>query len=125
MKKSIAALAGAVCVAALLIPASAQAQKSSVTIKNKSDWEIHQFFLSPVDTDKWGPDQLGEHVIATGDTFTLNGVPCDSYDVKLVDEDEDECVVPGVDICGDNQGWIINNDDLLACQGAGDEEEEE
>jgi len=123
MKKSIAAVAGAVCVAALLIPASAQAQKSSVVIKNKSDWEIHQFFLSSVDTDKWGPDQLGEDVIGTGDTFTLNGIPCDTYDVMLVDEDGDECVVPEVDICGDNQGWIINNDDLLECQAGGEEEE--
>lgn len=115
MKKSIAALAGAVCAVALLIPVTAQAANSSVVIKNKSDWEIHQFFLSPVDTDKWGPDQLGEDVIGTGDTFTLNGVPCDSYDVKLVDEDDDECVVSEVDICA-GQGWVINNDDLLECQ---------
>jgi len=123
MKKSIAALAGAVCAAALLIPMAAQAQKSDVVIKNKSDWEIHQFFLSPVDTDKWGPDQLQDQIIATGGTFTLQGVPCDSYDVKLVDEDADECVVPGVDICGDNQGWVINNDDLLECQAGSDEGE--
>lgn len=116
MKKSIAALAGAVCAVALLVPVIAQAQKSSVVVKNKSDWEIHQFFLSPVDTDKWGPDQLGEEVIGTGGTFTLNGVPCDSYDVMLVDEDGDECVVSEVDICSDSQGWVISNDDLLECQ---------
>ena len=116
MKKSVAALAGAVCAVALLIPVVAQAQKSNVVIKNKSDWEIHQFFLSAVDTDKWGADQLGEDVIATGDTFTLKGIPCDSYDVMLVDEDGDECVVPEVDICGESQGWVISNDDLLECQ---------
>lgn len=124
MKKSVAALTVAACAVALLIPMSAQAQKSSVVIKNKSDWEIHQFFLSPVDTDKWGPDQLGENVISKEDTFTLNGVPCDSYDVMLVDEDGDECVVSEVDICGDNQGWIINNDDLLECQAESGEDEE-
>jgi hypothetical protein len=116
MKKSIAVLAGAACAVALLIPVIAQAQKSNVIVKNKSDWEIHQFFLSPVDTDKWGPDQLGEQVIGTGGTFTLSGVPCDSYDVMLVDEDGDECVVSEVDICGDSQGWVISNDDLLDCQ---------
>lgn len=121
MKKSLVALA-ATCVVALLIPVAAQAQKSNVTIKNKSDWEIHQFFLSSVDTDKWGPDQLGEQVIGTGDTFTLQGIPCDSYDVMLVDEDGDECVVPEVDVCGDNQGWIITNDDLLECQAEGEGE---
>ena len=116
MKKSIAALAGAVCAVALLIPMTAQAEKNSVTVKNKSDWEIHQFFLSSVDTDAWGPDQLGENVIGTGDTFTLKGIPCDSYDVMLVDEDGDECVVPEVDICSGKEGWIITNDDLLDCQ---------
>jgi hypothetical protein len=124
MKKSIAALAGAVCAAALLVPIAAQADNNSVVIKNKSDWEIHQFFLSPVDTDKWGPDQLGDQVISTGGTFTLHSIPCDSYDVKLVDEDGDECVVPGVDICSGQAGWIISNDDLLDCEGTGGEEEE-
>ena len=116
MKKSIVALAGAACVAALLIPVAAQAANSSVVIKNKSDWEIHQFFLSPVDTDDWGPDQLGDNVISTGDTFTLKSIPCDTYDVMLVDEDGDECVVPEVDICSGQEGWIINNDDLLDCE---------
>lgn len=116
MKKSIAALAGAVCAAALLIPAPAQAEKNTVVIKNKSDWEIHQFFLSSVDTDRWGPDQLGEDVIGTGETFTLKNIPCDTYDVMLVDEDGDECVVSEVDICSGQQGWIITNDDLLDCQ---------
>jgi hypothetical protein len=124
MKKSIAALAGAVCAAVLLAPVAAQAEGNTVVVKNKSDWEIHQFYLSPADTDKWGPDQLGDKVIATGGTFTLVGIPCDTYDVKLIDEDEDECVVPGVDVCDGQQGWIISNDDLLACQGAGEEEEE-
>jgi len=116
MNKSIATLVGAVCAVALLLPVAAQAQKSNVVVKNKSDWEIHQFFLAPADTDDWGPDQLGEQVIGTGGTFTLQGVPCDTYDVMLVDEDADECIVPGVDICGGNQGWVISNDDLLDCQ---------
>jgi len=126
MKKSIVALAGAVCAVALLVPVTAQAAGNTVVIKNKSDWELHQFFLSPVDTDKWGPDQLGDHVISTGGTFTLSGIPCDSYDVRLVDEDGDECVVPGVDICDGQAGWIITNDDLLDCEagGEGDDEDE-
>ncbi len=116
MKKSMTALAGFVCAAALLIPVTAQAEKNSVIVKNKSDWEIHQFFVSSVDTDKWGPDQLGDKVIGTGETFTLKGIPCDTYDVMLVDEDGDECVVSEVDICNGKEGWIITNDDLLDCQ---------
>lgn len=124
MKKSVAALAGVVCAAALLVSTFAHAQKSNVTIKNKSDWSIQNFFLSPVDTDDWGPDQLGDEVIGTGGTFTLTGVPCDSYDVRLVDEDGDECIVAEVDICTNN-GWVISNDDLLDCEAETSEEDEE
>lgn len=113
MKKVVATLAGGLCLS-LLIPAAAKGSK--VVIKNKSDWEIHQLFLSPVEDEVWGPDQLGEHVIGTGETFELSKVPCDRYDVRLVDEDGDECVVSEVDICGSDQGWVITNDDLLDCE---------
>jgi hypothetical protein len=121
LKKSFVTFVGGLCVAALLIPAVAQA--ANVTIKNKSDWSITHFFLSPTETEEWGPDQLGEDVIIeSGGTFTLTGVPCDAYDVRLIDEDGDECVVAEVDICADN-GWVISNDDLLACEAESEEEE--
>ena len=92
------------------------ASSSEVTIVNKSDWQIHQLYLSSVDEEEWGPDQLGEEVIDTDGRFTLQGIPCDDYDVRLVDEDGDECVVGGVALCGDRDKWFITNDDLLACQ---------
>ncbi len=116
MRSFNAVLAGVAC-AALLLPAAAEAKPSKVVIKNKSDWEIHHLFLSPTDDDQWGADQLGEHVIEPGEAFELKGVPCDSYDVKLVDEDGDECEIADVDICGGSQGWVIDNDDLLECEG--------
>lgn len=123
MKKSLVTFVGGLCFAALLVPAAAHA--ANVTIKNKSDWSLTHFFLSPTETEEWGPDQLGEEtIIETGGTFTLTGIPCDSYDVRLLDEDGDECVVAGVDICADN-GWVISNDDLLECQAGSEEEEEE
>jgi hypothetical protein len=102
-----------------LLPSSSPAlaqKRASVKITNRSDWEIHHLFLSVTSEDAWGPDQLGEEVIGTGDSFTLTNIPCDSYDVKLVDEDGDECVVEDVDICGSDEGWKITNDDLLACE---------
>lgn len=112
-----------VCVAVLfLAPAAAQAAGNKVVIKNKSDWEIHHLFLSPTENEQWGPDQLGEHVIESGGTFELRNIPCDSYDVMLVDEDGDECVVPEVDICSGQSGWIISNDDLLECEAESDGE---
>lgn len=113
-------LAGAAFIASA--PAMADRSNSQVKILNKSDWAIHELYLSPTSDDEWGPDQLGEFVIdAGGDTFTLRNIPCDDYDVRLVDEDGDACVVNEVKLCGDRDTWQITNDDLLACQVATDE----
>ena len=116
MSMKHAALAALV---ALAFASSAQAGKydSVVTVRNDSLWEIHQLYLSSVDEEEWGPDQLGEQIIdAQGGSFKLSGVPCDSYDVRLVDEDGDECVVREVELCAGNETWKITDEDLLACQ---------
>ncbi|MCK7593592.1 hypothetical protein [Pseudomarimonas salicorniae] len=94
----------------------AEASKSQVVIVNQSDWDIHELYLSSVDEEDWGPDQLREDIIPSGGRFTLRGIPCDAYDVQLIDEDGDACVVGEVGLCGDRDTWVISNDDLLACQ---------
>lgn len=112
-------LALAACLAAST--ASAGRYDSSVTIQNRSSWDIHQLFLSAVDENEWGPDQLGRHVIGSGANFELTGIPCDDYDVRLVDEDGDVCIVGGVSLCGDDDAWRISDDELLSCQMLTDE----
>jgi hypothetical protein len=96
--------------------AAVAASGSSVTIHNGSSWAIHELYLSPSDDEAWGPDQLGSEVIASDGRYTLNGIPCDEYDVRLVDEDGDECVIGGVGLCAANDVWTINDEDLLECQ---------
>lgn len=121
MKKVSMTLVGVVLatIAALALPATATAasDNSIIHIKNNSDWEIHHLFMSPSDHESWGPDQLGSNIIAAGGgKFELHKVPCDTWDVKIVDEDGDECVIDNVDICGSKEGWVITNDNLLGCQ---------
>jgi len=102
----------------LLASSVVQAANATVKVVNKSDWEIHEFYLSPSGPgDDWGPDQLRQAVIAkkTG-TFTLTQIPCATYDVKLVDQDGDECQVEKVDICGGSGTWTITSEALLKCQ---------
>jgi hypothetical protein len=117
--KAVACVAGVIA-CALLLPTGAFAKdgkrNANVTVKNTSDWSLHHFFLSPSEEDEWGPDQLGDEVIKTGGSFTLTSIPCDKYDVKLVDEDGDECVVEAVDLCASHDQWVVDNDDLLACE---------
>ncbi|HSX62796.1 MAG TPA: hypothetical protein VLF18_21645 [Tahibacter sp.] len=96
----------------------AESSDSKIVIKNKSAWAIHQLFLSPTDEREWGEDQLGKHTVNTGDSFTLTGVPCRAYDVRLVDEDGDECIVEDVGICATSNTWVIDDEDLVGCQAA-------
>jgi hypothetical protein len=118
MRHSLRWVAFGLFAAAILVPAAGSASTSSVKIMNKSDWDIHHFYLSPVEQDKWGPDQLGDETVGQGGSFTLTDIPCASYDVKLVDEDGDECVVGDVDVCGSSQSWTITSDDLVDCEKA-------
>jgi len=113
----------AVLSSALLTPAFGAETDAAVAITNQSSWDLHHLFLSSVDEQEWGPDQLGEALIASGESFTLHGIPCDAYDVRLVDEDGDECVVEAVALCADEDAWVIDNSDLLGCQAATEDEE--
>ncbi|HXT22868.1 MAG TPA: hypothetical protein VN811_03600 [Thermoanaerobaculia bacterium] len=110
-------LLAVVLAAALPLAARAAAKESAdVKITNRTDWEIHELYFSSVDDENWGPDQLGEYDIGKGESYTLQEIPCDDYDVKIVDEAGDECIVPAVDICGEGQQWTITSGDLLKCQ---------
>ncbi len=100
------------------IPAAAAAKKkATIKVVNQSKWEIHHLYLSSTTDKHWGPDQLGDAVIdAKGGTFKLTNIDCDDYDIKVVDEDGDECVVEAVNLCGDDTVWKITDKILLACE---------
>jgi hypothetical protein len=97
-------------------PAVAASKTASVKIINDTDWRLDQLHFAPSDSDDWGPDQLGKGVLTKGQTFTLTNIPCDTYDVKVVDEDGDECVVEQVDVCKGAYEWHLTSKDLLKCQ---------
>jgi len=107
------------CILAVALPTFAA--PSSVKVINASKWDIHHMFISPASADKWGPDQLEDNIITAGATFTIHSIPCDEYDVKVVDEDGDECVIEAVKLCSDHY-WKITNDSLLECEGYGDDD---
>ncbi|HYC91804.1 MAG TPA: hypothetical protein VEO54_21500 [Thermoanaerobaculia bacterium] len=111
MKKTIIVL----LLSALALPAFAK--KATVKVINQSKWEIHHLFISPASEEEWGPDQLGEEVLTKGDSFTITQIPCNEYDIKVVDEDGDECIIEAVDLCRDNSYWKITDKDLLECEG--------
>jgi hypothetical protein len=113
--KKLALVAALVC--AFALPSFAAGKKSTVKIINQSKWEIHHIFLSSTEDESWGPDQLEDSVLGKGESLTITSIPCDLYDVKVVDEDGDECIIEQVDLCGNNAYWKITDKDLLACEG--------
>lgn len=98
------------------VPGIAEAQ-TSATLANASSWDIYELYLSPSHQSRWGPDQLGEYVLESGMSYTLSGMRCGDYDVKLVDEDGDECVVYEQYLCGDMGEWVLTDEELLECEG--------
>jgi hypothetical protein len=107
----------------MAVPPLSQAgpQRAEFMVVNKSDWDIHRLYLSATHKDTWGPDQLGDKIIAhDGGTFTLHGIPCGHYDIKVVDEDGDACVIDDIVMCKDHTHWDVTNAELAQCEGWGD-----
>jgi len=103
----------------------ALAENVNITIKNSSDWTVEELYLSPSKQSEWGPDQLAEKVVKPGESFTLTGVPGGrAMDMKLGDEDGDECVV-GKEKFAANTTYTITSQDLLACQEASEGDDED
>ncbi|MDZ4336357.1 MAG: hypothetical protein U1A62_22055 [Pseudomonas sp.] len=53
-------------------------------------------------------------------TLSLTGVTPGEWDIRLVDEDEDVCVLQGVTVSA-SETWLIEDDDLVDCQAATEE----
>ena len=102
---------------AFAFPMFAAKKSATVKIINQSRWEIHQIYFSSSDDRSWGDDYLEDDVLAKGDSLTLSDIECGVYDIKVVDEDGDECVIEEVELCGDDAYWKITDKDLLECEG--------
>jgi len=89
---------------------------TTVVVSNQSSYDVHNLYLSSSSDPSWGADQLGEIVLSTGSTFALAGIECDTYDVKIVDEDSDNCEIKGVPLCTDTETWVIDDSALIGCQ---------
>ena len=94
---------------ALTVLSSARTATTSVNIVNNSNKEIRNVYLSHVNVDDWGGNQLGDATILPGQSFNLSNVGCDQQQVKVVAEDQDGCFLSTVINCGDNSAWTITD----------------
>lgn len=98
------------------LPLMSGAQPSgSINIVNNSSREVRHIYLSPVDSDTWSPNQLGDSVIASGGSVTINNSACDQQQIKVIAEDQNGCFLSAVVSCGTNANWTITNDTVADC----------
>jgi len=86
----------------------------TVQIENATRYSINAVHLSSVTNRWWGPDLLGADTLYPGYVFTTH-LYSGQYDLKLVDEDGDVCIVPNVSVSGPTS-WRITNSWLLNCE---------
>ena len=92
----------------------AHAPTTAITIVNNSSREIRHVFLSAPDQNNWGPDQLGNSVIAAnGGSVTINA-SCNGS-IKVIAEDQEGCFSYQVVSCSENGSWTITNDTARDC----------
>jgi len=89
---------------------------TTVVVSNQSSYDVHNLYLSSSSSPSWEADRLGDIVLSTGSTFALAGIECDTYDVKIVDEDGDNCEIKGVPLCTESETWVIDDAALIGCQ---------
>ena len=87
---------------------------SGITVTNNSNRQIIYLYLSPVEQDNWGPDQLNNASLGNGQSVTLSNVSCSGSQIKVIGEDSDGCFVSAIVSCGDGQ-WTITNETPADC----------
>lgn len=99
------------------VPIFAGRKKNGVAkISNYSKSEIHHLYIGESASDNWGQDRLRGRVIRNGESFSVNHLPCDVYDVKIVDHEGDECIYEEVELCAGTTHWRLTEKDLAECE---------
>jgi hypothetical protein len=95
-------LAACLTIAAMSPSAMAQNRKLDFQMLNRTGLIVVELYVSPSDADEWGDDVLGRDILRDGETvdveFTRGAAGC-LWDLKIVDEDEDEITWDAINLC--------------------------
>lgn len=113
-QRMMAMLALVLVLGSILAPAvHAQSRNYAFQLINVSSFRINEVYFSSVDSGDWGYDQLGRSSLVPGYNFTMYRYG--RYDLKLVDEDGDVCVVSNLSVYQDSY-LRITDAWLLGCE---------
>lgn len=89
---------------------------STLTVENDSDFVIEEINVTEVDNRDWGPNLIPE-ALFPGETVEID-LDCDTYDARLIDEDDVECVIDSIDLCFDDALWRVRNNSCAVWEAA-------
>ncbi len=85
---------------AALLSSGAQAQcDTTFTLINRSGETVNEFYYNPARNSSWGPDRLGEGVLANGRQRAYRPARGGAYDFRVVWAGGAEAEVRNIDIC--------------------------
>ena len=89
------------------------ADLGSLEVFNESDEDIGYLYISSVESSTWGDDWLGDSIIAVGESYIVEGIPDDTYDIKATTlEDELIEVLYNVPLSGANTWTVVGKTPL-------------
>jgi hypothetical protein len=112
----LAMLAAVLCLMGAVPLLSGAQTQATLKIVNNSSWEIRHLYLSPVDNDDWGSDQLNSVIISPGESATIN-IPSDQSQIKVISEDADGCFLYNTVGTTGASVWTITSDATPNCGG--------
>jgi hypothetical protein len=87
----------------------------TVSLHNASKFDIYSIQLSPSDQVQWGANLIAGDVLMHGEDAQLAVFDCKKYDLRLVDDENIECVIDNIDLCFEDKKWTINDTVLAVC----------
>jgi len=99
-----------VALASITLGATQQRRNLDFTLVNKTGLDIVEVYLSPTSEDEWGEDVMGRDILEKGAkvdiTFSSAETEC-NWDLKIVDENEDEIEWTKLNLCTANEITLL------------------
>jgi hypothetical protein len=87
----------------------------TIALHNASRYDIYSIQLSPSDHPAWGGNLIDGDVLMHGEDAHLAVFDCKKYDLRMVDDENVECVIDDIDLCFEDKKWDINDAVLAVC----------
>lgn len=87
----------------------------SIALHNASHYDIHSIQLSPSDHVAWGGNLIQGDVLMRGEDAKLAVFDCKKHDLRMVDDENVECIIDDIDLCLEDHKWTIDDTVLAVC----------